>query len=153
ALVVALAGGILYAVPYIGPVATIGIAGMIAWATSNGQLGHTIGVAGTALAINEIFDFLVTPRVLSRETGLHPILNIFALMVGGSLFGFVGLVFAVPVAASIKEVLQHFYPRLTEPIGPERRRARILPKAWWNVKREAPGRSLTPGTPPPRGEG
>jgi len=70
--------------------------------------------------------------VLSRETGLHPILNIFALMVGGSLFGFMGLVFAVPVAASIKEVLIYFYPRLAEEL-PETTRHRRKAKK----KREA----------------
>jgi predicted PurR-regulated permease PerM len=149
ALVVALAGGILYAVPYIGPVATIGIAGMIAWATSNGHLGHTLGVAITALVINEIFDYGVTPRVLSRQTGLHPILNIFALMVGGSLFGFLGLVFAVPVAASIQEILKHFYPQLTEPIAPERPR-RTLPVARFWRRHLKPGPQVAPdgdGTP------
>jgi predicted PurR-regulated permease PerM len=119
AIVLALVGGILYAVPYIGPVATIALAAMVAWATGGGGLGYTFGVAGAAFLINEIFDFVITPRVLSHKTGLHPILNIFALMVGGSLFGFMGLVFAVPVAASIKEVLSYFYPKLTEPLpGP-----------------------------------
>ena len=37
---------------------------------------------------------------------------------------------AVPVAASIQEILRHFYPALTEPIAPERRRAIPLPKVW-----------------------
>lgn len=119
ALVLAIAGGILYAVPYIGPVATIAVSAMVAWAAFDGALGYTLAVAGVALFINEVFDFVITPKVLSRQTGLHPVLNIFALMVGGSLFGFVGLILAVPVAASIKEVLRHFYPRLTEPLGQE----------------------------------
>jgi predicted PurR-regulated permease PerM len=110
AAVLALAGGILYAVPYIGPIATIGIAAMVAWATSEGDSWRTAMVAGTALIMNEVFDFVITPRVLSKEVGLHPILNIFALMVGGSLFGFIGLILAVPVAASIKTVIDALWP-------------------------------------------
>jgi predicted PurR-regulated permease PerM len=111
AAVLALAGGILYAVPYIGPIATIAICAMVAWAsTPDHSMVRTLVVAGMALVINETFDFVITPRVLSRETGLHPILNIFALMVGGALFGFLGLIVAVPVAASIKTVVDHLFP-------------------------------------------
>jgi predicted PurR-regulated permease PerM len=67
---IALAGAFLYAVPYIGEVTMIAVAAMATWATSDGHLGHTIGAAVTALAINLIFDHFVTPNVLN--TILYP---------------------------------------------------------------------------------
>ncbi len=128
ALLLALVGGVLYAVPYIGPLATIAIAALVAWAT-RGQPIYTIGIGVTVLVINQIFDQIVTPRVLGAMVGLHPILSIFALMVGGSLFGLIGMIFAVPLAASVIVVLEEFFPRLTEPLptrgrGLWKRRAR-----------------------------
>lgn len=118
AFVLATIGGILYAVPYVGPVATIAIAALIAWASGR-SLGTTIAVGLSVLAVNTLFDYVITPRVLGKRTGLHPVLSIFALMVGGSLFGLVGMILAVPVAASIRVVLEHFYPRLSEPLPAE----------------------------------
>lgn len=119
AIILGLVGGVLYAVPYIGPLATIAIAVIVAWAT-RGQLPYAIGVGIGVLALNQVFDQIITPRVLGRLVGLHPVLSIFALMVGGSLFGLIGMLLAVPVAASVQQVLGHFYPRLLEPlISPE----------------------------------
>ena len=49
----------------------------------------------------------LTPRLVGDNIGLHPLWVIFALMAGGSLFGFTGLLIAVPVAAVIGVVVRH----------------------------------------------
>ena len=45
--------------------------------------------------------YVLTPRLVGDRVGLHPVWVIFALLAGGSLFGFVGLLLAVPAAAVI----------------------------------------------------
>jgi predicted PurR-regulated permease PerM len=45
--------------------------------------------------------YVLTPRLVGNRVGLHPVWVIFALLAGGTLFGFVGLLLAVPAAAVI----------------------------------------------------
>ena len=51
--------------------------------------------------------------------GLHPVVSIFALVSGATLFGLIGMVVAVPVAGSIQILLTYFFPRLAQPPPPE----------------------------------
>ena len=53
---------------------------------------------------------------MGKQVGLHPVIGLFALMVGGHLFGLPGMVIAVPIAASVRVVLIRLFPRLGEPI-------------------------------------
>ncbi|HBK84501.1 MAG TPA: AI-2E family transporter, partial [Firmicutes bacterium] len=48
---------------------------------------------------------LITPQVLGRQLGLHPLLIIFALLLGAQFGGIAGLLFAVPVTAVLREVI------------------------------------------------
>ncbi|MNJ05189.1 hypothetical protein D3C73_1663470 [compost metagenome] len=50
---------------------------------------------------------MISPQVVGRTLHLHPLLIIFALLVGGELAGIIGLILAVPVFAAGKVVLQH----------------------------------------------
>jgi predicted PurR-regulated permease PerM len=52
---------------------------------------------------------VITPRLVGSRVGLHPLLTILALVVGGNILGFVGLLTAVPVAATIQEVLKMMF--------------------------------------------
>jgi len=97
--------------PYIGPVSTALIAGL---------LGMFIGpwvavgaVAVVAIAQN-VTDAFVVPRVMSSQVDLHPTLVIFSLLVGGTLFGIAGFLFAIPVAAIGKGLFVYYYERRTE---------------------------------------
>ena len=46
--------------------------------------------------------FVLTPRIVGQSVGLHPAVVIVALLIGGDLFGFLGLLIAVPGAAVVK---------------------------------------------------
>ena len=59
-------------------------------------------------------DNLVTPRVMSEQVDLHPTLVIFSLLVGGSLFGIPGMLFAIPVAATVKGLFLYYFERQTQ---------------------------------------
>lgn len=117
ALTLGLAAFLCYAVPYLGQLSLIAVCVGIAWVSGRPptQVG---GVAIALLFIGQIFDQIVTPRVNGRQVGLHPVLGLFALMVGGQLFGLPGMVLAVPVAAAVRVVLIELYPRLGEPMPP-----------------------------------
>jgi predicted PurR-regulated permease PerM len=119
ALVLALFSGILYAVPYIGAVATIALGAIVAFATPGHTTGYVLGVAASLLVTNQVFDQVVTPRVVGGLVGLHPVLSIFALAVGGELFGLIGMILAVPLAASIQVILVELIPALTRPLPRE----------------------------------
>jgi predicted PurR-regulated permease PerM len=116
ALVIGLFSGILYAVPYVGAVTTIALGALVALASPNPTTGHVVGVAVALLATNQVFDQLITPRVVGGLVGLHPVVSIFALTVGGNLFGLPGMILAVPIAASIQVVLVELFPALTRPL-------------------------------------
>lgn len=51
------------------------------------------------------------PRVMSKETGLHPVVVMVAIMIGGNLMGLIGIILSVPGAAVVKVVLTRFYLR------------------------------------------
>jgi len=119
ALLVGAAAGVLYAVPYIGAISTALITFLVAFAAATGD--HASGLAfggialGATLLLNQIFDNVVTPRVVGGGVGLNPIASLFSLVIGGALFGLPGLLLSVPLAGSIQVVLFRLFPRLTEP--------------------------------------
>ena len=113
ALLVGAIGGILYCVPYAGPFVTALITFLVAFAAGGIGFGG-IAVALTLL-VNQVFDNLVTPRVVGGGVGLHPVLSLFALTLGGALFGIWGLLLSVPVTASVQAILFRLFPILTAP--------------------------------------
>jgi predicted PurR-regulated permease PerM len=113
AIFLGLAAGVLYAVPYVGPVIAMGSAGIIALTMGRTPVQAAFVVAAF-LATHVTFDYVITPRVVGGSVGLHPLVNVFALMVGATLFGVPGMLLAVPVAASIQKILVYFFPRLVE---------------------------------------
>jgi predicted PurR-regulated permease PerM len=118
ALIISLLAGILYAVPYIGAVATVALGTLVAL-TADPSAGYVLGVAAALLAINQFFDQVITPRIVGGLVGLHPVVSLFALTAAGNLFGLTGMILAVPVAASIQVILLHLFPALRKPLPVE----------------------------------
>jgi len=109
AFLLGLLAGLGYLIPYFGfPAATI-IIGLVALVT--GASWTTIFVTIACLiALNLGFDYFISPRIIGRRVGLHPITVILALLAAGELFGFIGVLIAMPLAAATKAVLQEFFP-------------------------------------------
>jgi predicted PurR-regulated permease PerM len=105
--------GVLYAVPYVGPAVAMATVGVVAF-TTTGSPGLAVFVVAVFAAMHVTFDYVLTPRIVGGSVGLHPLVNVFALMCGASLFGVWGMLLAVPVAASIQMILFYFFPKLTE---------------------------------------
>jgi predicted PurR-regulated permease PerM len=51
----------------------------------------------------------LSPRIMGRETGLHPVVVMVAILIGGTLFGLLGIIVAVPVAAVLQVVLRRWH--------------------------------------------
>ncbi len=109
-LLLGIAGVLLYPVPYLGPLLTAGICFITALATT-GIAKATIAVF-VVLFFNFFFDNLVTPKIVGSKVGLHPVFSLMALLIGANIFGVLGMLFALPVAATIQILLVQAIPRL-----------------------------------------
>ena len=93
--------GLISFIPYVGAilggVVSIGIAAAQFW----GQWEMVAAVAAVFVAGQTVEGNFLTPRIVGDRVGLHPVWLIFALSAFGSLFGFAGLLVAVPAAAAI----------------------------------------------------
>lgn len=117
ALVIGIVSGLLYAVPYVGPFTTGLIVFLVSFVQHPDKVYLALLYSGGTFALNQVFDMLLTPRIVGGAVGLHPILSIFALTAGGAVFGVVGMVLAVPIAASIQVLLCEFFPKLRKPLA------------------------------------
>lgn len=99
-LVVGMLTGLISFVPYFG----MGLGMIVGVSLALAQFGAWHGVALVA-AVFAAGQFLegnfLTPRLVGDRVGLHPAWIIFALLAGGALFGFIGILLAVPAAAAI----------------------------------------------------
>jgi predicted PurR-regulated permease PerM len=103
--------GFLELIPVVGPITSI-----VLVALSAAQIGTFTAVFLVlyALALRLSIDNLVGPLLLGQAVTIHPVVVIFAFIIGAVLFGVIGLLLAVPTAASIKLILEHYY---SEPIA------------------------------------
>jgi predicted PurR-regulated permease PerM len=112
-IILGLLAGVLYAVPYLGAMVTMLLVFLVGLATYPHGVSQAIWPTLAMIVLNQlIFDPVITPKIIGKSVGLHPVLSLFALLAGGQLFGLVGMILAVPVAASIQEVVFEFCPQL-----------------------------------------
>jgi predicted PurR-regulated permease PerM len=90
--------GIAEAVPFLGSVAVIAALAIIG---SSQGLSHTVAVLAAYVALNQVNNYLINPRLMSSRLELHPFIVILSVLAGSSLGGFLGAVLALPVAALI----------------------------------------------------
>jgi predicted PurR-regulated permease PerM len=118
AAVLGVLAAVLYAVPYVGQFVLVAACALLA-ALNGKPSAHPLQVALVLIIIGQLFDQLITPRVIGKQVGLHPVIGLFALLAGAQLFGPAGMLFAVPVAAAVRVVLIELFPRLSEPLPAE----------------------------------
>ena len=73
-----------------------------------GEIWRVGAVLGVFIVTNTVGDVIIAPRILAKGVGLHPVIIILVLFIGGALFGLFGLLLAVPVASIIKILAQEF---------------------------------------------
>jgi predicted PurR-regulated permease PerM len=112
------ATGVLETIPFVGPITAGAIACLVALGHPNpfgwSQIAYVGVVAVMYTILRHAEDYLVIPAVIGRAVRLHPAIVIFALLSGGAAFGLLGIVLAVPVAATLRLVLIYVSAKLRD---------------------------------------
>jgi len=110
AFLIGMLAGMVSFVPYLGFILGMLVAGIAALVQFQDaiHLFYVLLVFGFGQMLES---FLLTPYLLGDRIGLHPVAVIFAVMAGGQLFGFVGVLLALPAAAVIVVLLSHAHER------------------------------------------
>jgi predicted PurR-regulated permease PerM len=107
--------GLMELVPYVGPL--LGALPPIVVALAQDPL-MAVWVALLFLALQQLEGHVVAPNVFGRSLRLNPLLVIFALLLGGEIYGFVGALVALPLAAILRETVVYLKAHLVfEPWG------------------------------------
>ncbi|MDQ3680881.1 MAG: AI-2E family transporter [Actinomycetota bacterium] len=104
---VGMIAGFFNIIPLIGPWVG-GLPGVVIALTTGSPL-QALGVVLIMVGVQQVDNHFITPQVMHRAVQLHPAAVVLALLAGGHLGGFLGLLFAVPVAAALKIVLGHVW--------------------------------------------
>lgn len=109
-LLLGVVAGVVSFVPYLGLIVGIGVAGLVAFFQFHEWLPvlMVVLVFGVAQVVEGV---VLTPRFVGERIGLHPVAVIFSVLAGGQLFGFAGVLLALPVAAVIMVLLRHAHQK------------------------------------------
>ena len=95
---IALISGLLNAIPYVGTLIGLLLATGFTLA-DGGELWRVAAVVGVFVIVQNIEGFFLTPRILGGRLQLHPMAVFLGLLIGGNLFGLLGILLAVPSIA------------------------------------------------------
>jgi predicted PurR-regulated permease PerM len=97
--------GMLAFVPYVG--FGLGLSLAVGMATLDWQgVGRLVGVLAVMLGVQALDGLIITPRIVGKSVGLAPLEVLLTMMAAGSLFGFFGVLLAVPLGAVVKILVQ-----------------------------------------------
>ena len=113
ALLIGLFAGLLSFVPYLGLILGVVVAGLAVMFQTQDytDLMLVFLVFGIAQMIEAM---LLTPLLVGERIGLHPVTVIFAVLAGGQLFGFFGVLLALPIAAILAVIMRHLHSSYKE---------------------------------------
>ena len=111
-ILIGIVAGLVSFVPYLGAVVGVGAA-VIATLVQHGDWQHLALVLVVFSVGQTVESFFLTPWLVGDKIGLHPVAVIFAIMAGGQLFGFLGVLLALPVAAVLVVVLRYVHEQYT----------------------------------------
>jgi predicted PurR-regulated permease PerM len=98
---IGVAAGMLAIIPYVGSAFALGSASLLC-VLEFGVDVHLALVVGWYVVVQTLEGFVLVPRIVGGSIGMHPVTVIVALLIGGDLLGFLGLIVAVPLAAVIQ---------------------------------------------------
>lgn len=111
AVLIGLVAAVTDIIPYIGPI--VGALPAVLLGTMRDPVLGLYALGGF-IAIHQIEGTVLAPQIVGDAVGLHPLLVILAILVGGELGGLGGMLVAVPVAGAVKVLAGHLYRRLTQ---------------------------------------
>lgn len=110
AVLIGMGAGLLSIVPYLGSIAGVVVAsGAAIFQFQDAfHLIMVLLVFGVGQAAEGMY---LTPKLVGDQIGLHPVTVIFAVLAGGQLFGFLGILLALPVAAALNVLVRHMHQK------------------------------------------
>ncbi len=125
ALTIGMISGFLNFVPYLGTLTGLVLA--VSFTALDGAgAGRLIGVLAVFAIVQSVEGYYLTPKLLGESLNLHPLVVLLGLVIGGNLFGLLGIILAVPVIAAATVILRFleknmyqasdFYQRLNPPL-------------------------------------
>lgn len=109
--------GLAEIVPMIGPIIAAAVAIIVAVFDGASKFGlppiyDGLVVVAAYVILNQIENYLIVPQIMGKVTKLHPLLIFFSVLAGGHLFGILGFILAVPVAAMLRIFLEYLLDKL-----------------------------------------
>jgi predicted PurR-regulated permease PerM len=141
AILLALIGGVLDIVPILGPNLSAAITILVTlfqpapfgWS----HITLAIVIVVIYLGMNQVEENIVLPPLIGYLVDLPPLVVLFAVLAGESIAGILGLLLAVPIAASLKIVLRYLYAKLMDkPVIYEEPVRQRLPRRWRREKKK-----------------
>jgi predicted PurR-regulated permease PerM len=138
ALLLGIFSGLISFIPFVGPLISVIPPLLLA------LIGTPIDALWVVLAyaaIQTIESYLIQPLVMSRAVSLHPAVVMFALLIMGTLFGFVGVLIAVPLVAAIAVLLRELWIERMDSLGtdpkppPQKREPKRRGRRLWRAAR------------------
>jgi len=113
-LLIGMVAGLISFIPYLGATVGILLALIAAIVQAQGFDWQLLILIGVVFTIGQLVEsYVLTPRLVGDRIGLHPVAVIFAVLAGGQLFGFLGMLLALPVAAVVNVLLRYAHERYT----------------------------------------
>ena len=109
-LLIGMVAGLLSFVPYLGFIIGF-VAAIIAALVQFGDWAHVLMVCGVFMLGQLLEGYVLVPKLVGDKIGLHPVAVIFAVLAGGYLFGFLGVLLALPAASVIVVLLRYLVER------------------------------------------
>lgn len=116
-LILGLLAGLMAFIPFVGVFFALFVALVVAlgqWGLDWTNIVLVVGVFGAVQTLEGVF---LTPRLMGDRVGLHPVWVLFAVFAGGEVMGFVGILIAVPAAASIAVLVRYVLERYVKHYG------------------------------------
>jgi predicted PurR-regulated permease PerM len=104
ALTIGMLAGVLNFIPYLGTLIGLTLS-LLFLVLNEAGIGRLLGVLGVFIIVQTIEGYYLTPRLIGSRLHLHPLWVLTGLLIGGNLFGLVGVILAVPVIAIAKVLL------------------------------------------------
>ncbi len=105
AVVLGVIAGVLGIVPYLGTIVSLALALAVA-AVQFGDWAHPLCVLAIAAAVKMLEDLVISPKIIGKRSGLHPLTIILAVMIGTTLLGgFLGALLAIPLTATLRVLM------------------------------------------------
>jgi len=123
AITISILSALCEIVPILGPIVA-GILGTIIVVVSGGVQNFSLSPIQTVIMVAAIYyltrqiqDYVIAPYVISKATNLHPLIILFSVLAGEHLYGLMGVLLAVPIAATVKIIYEFVILKIQEKDG------------------------------------